>query len=51
MTAFVSIAYTALCGLMVIGLVYRMFTSRDVYEQITCGVSVVPFLLRALHIR
>ncbi|MGI6519004.1 MAG: hypothetical protein ACOX4C_09525 [Bacillota bacterium] len=51
MTAFVSISYTVLCGLMVIGLVHRMFTSRDVYEQITCGVSVVPFLLRALHIR
>jgi hypothetical protein len=51
MSTFISIAYSILCGLMCIGLIYKLYKSDDVYEQITCGIALVPFLLRTFQIR
>ena len=51
MYVFISIAYSLLCGLMSVGLIFKLFKSKDVYEQITCGIALVPFLLRTFQIR
>jgi ABC-type spermidine/putrescine transport system permease subunit I len=51
MTSVISIAYTGMCWILVLGLAYKMLRSKDVYEQLVCGVGMVPFLLRALQIR
>ncbi len=47
----IGIVYSILCGLMSFGLIYKLFKSEDVYEQITCGIALVPFLLRTFQIR
>jgi hypothetical protein len=51
MNTFISVVYSVLCALMCIGLIYRLFKSEELCERITCGVALVPFLLRAFRIR
>ena len=51
MTVFISIAYSVLCALMSLGLIYRLFKSKNLYEKLTCGIALVPFLLRTFQIR
>ena len=51
MNYLISIAYTIFCGLMCIGLLYKLYRSDNLYEQITCGIALVPFLLRTFQIR
>jgi hypothetical protein len=51
MASTITLAYTAMCWLLILGMGYRMFKTKDIYEQLVCGVAIVPFLLRALQIR